>query len=460
MSLQPQAAYLVPEETARVAHAIFPTGNLVMRMYDDLGMLFHDLDFAELFPPQGQPAEAPTRLALVTLLQFMGGLTDRQAADAVRTRLDWKYLLCLDLTDRGFDHSVLSEFRSRLVTHHAERCLFDAILNLARSQGLLKAGGRQRSDSTHILGAMRTLTRLEGVTETVRHALNVLATHAPDWLRAHTDAAWIERYGPRASEYRLPKAQTKRVAWALQVGTDALDLLTALERETTPALLRQLPAVETLRQVWDQNFRRKDGQVEWRKTEDLPPTGQYINSPYDTEARYANKGATTWTGYKLLITETCEPDTPNLITNIATTTAAIADDAVTEEIHAALAEHKLVPDVHIADTGFVNSKLFVDSQEDYGIELIGPTRSDNHWQAKEGTGFAASEFALDWEQQHAICPEGKVSVSWTPAIDKFKNEVIKIKFGDEGLSGLSKLCQVYALDAAAPDDHGSATGAA
>jgi Transposase domain (DUF772) len=204
----------------------------------------------------------------------MEGLTDRQAADAVRTRLDWNYLLCLDLTDRGFDHSVLSEFRSRLVTHHAERCLFDASLNLARAQGLLKAGGRQRSDSTHILGAMRTLTRLEGVTETVRHALNVLATHAPDWLRANTDAAWIERYGPRASEYRLPKAQTKRVAWALQVGTDALDLLRALESETAPSQLRQLPAVETVRQVWDQNFRRKDGQVEWRKTEDLPPIGQ------------------------------------------------------------------------------------------------------------------------------------------------------------------------------------------
>ncbi len=89
MSLQPQVFYLVPEETARVARAIFPTGNLVMRMYDELGMLFHDLDFACLFPPQGQPAEAPTRLALVTLLQFMEGLTDRQAADAVRTRLDW-----------------------------------------------------------------------------------------------------------------------------------------------------------------------------------------------------------------------------------------------------------------------------------------------------------------------------------------------------------------------------------
>lgn len=296
MSLQPQVFYLVPEETARVARAIFPTGNLVMRMYDELGMLFQDLDFAGLFPPQGQPAEAPTRLALVTLLQFMEGLTDRQAADAVRTRLDWKYLLCLDLTYRGFDHSVLSEFRSRLLTHQAERCLFDAILDVAREHGVLKAGGRQRSDSTHILGAMRTLTRLEGVTDTVRHALNVLASVTPTWLQLHTDVTWVERYGFRASEYRLPKSQTKRLAWLLQVGQDGMALLTAVDGETAPVEVRGLPAIETLRQVWEQNFSLKDGQVEWHTNEQIPPAGEYIHSPYDLEDRYASKGMTCWTG--------------------------------------------------------------------------------------------------------------------------------------------------------------------
>lgn len=171
MSLQPQVIYCVPEETARVARAIFPDGNLVMQMYDELGMLFRDADFADLFPKEGQPAAAPVCLALITLLQFWEGLTDRQAADTSRTRIDWKYLLCLDLTDPGFDHSLLSEFRTRLLDHGAERRLFDAILTIARSRGLLQAGGRQRSDSTHILGAMRAMTRLEVVTETVRMAL-------------------------------------------------------------------------------------------------------------------------------------------------------------------------------------------------------------------------------------------------------------------------------------------------
>ena len=214
MSLQPQPIYCVPEETARVARAIFPAGNLVMRMYDELDMLLGDSDFADLFPKAGQPAEAPVRLALVTLLQFWEGLTDRQAADAVRTRIDWKYLLCLELTDLGFDHTVLSEFRTRLLNHGAERRVFDAVLGIAQTRGLLKAGGHQRSDSTHILRAVRAMTRLETVTETLRHALNMLATHVPAWLRSHTTPDWVDRYGLRASEYRLPKSQAKRQAWA------------------------------------------------------------------------------------------------------------------------------------------------------------------------------------------------------------------------------------------------------
>jgi transposase len=427
MSLKPQVSYCVPEETARIARAIFPDGNQIMHMYDQLGMLFRDADFADLFPAEGQPAEAPARLALVTLLQFWEGLTDRQAADAVRTRIDWKYLLCLELTDLGFDHSVLSEFRTRLLDHDAERRLFDAILTIARNCGLLHAGGRQRSDSTHILGAMRAMTRLEVVTETVRHALNVFATTVPDWLRAHTTPDWVDRYGLRASEFRLPKSQAKRQAWAEQIGADGKTILTAVFADTAPSALRTLPAVEILRQVWIQNFIVADTKLIWRENDNIPPTGRYIGSPYDSDARYATKRDTHWIGYKLHLTETYDDDQPNLITNVETTPAAVSDDAVTETIHASLAEHDLLPDIHVADTGYVNSTLFVSSQTTYGIDLIGPTRGDNHWQAKDGAGFAARDFTIDWEQHQAICPMGNPSNSWTPAIDRFKNEVIKIK---------------------------------
>jgi transposase len=442
MSLQSRESYPIPEETARVARAIFPKGNLVMRLYDELGLLFHDRDFADLFPVQGQPAEAPTRLALVTLLQFMEGLTDRQAADAVRTRIDWKYLLALELTDPGFDHTVLSEFRLRLLSHNAEARLFEAVLEVARTRGLLKAGGRQRSDSTHVLGAVHAMTRLEGVTETLRAALNALAVAAPDWLRAHTTPEWVDRYGLRATDFRLPKSQAKRQAWAQQTGADGLALLKAVYAETALPELRQLPAVDILRRVWVQNFMVQDDQLNWRENDNIPPAGRYISSPYDPDAHYSNKRSTQWTGYKVHLTETCDADTPNLITHVETTAAPVADDAVTASIHAGLAERDLLPAQHIADTGYVNSKLFVDSQRNYGIDLIGPTRADNHWQAKGETGFAASEFVIDWKAQQATCPTGKTSASWTPAIDRFKNDVIKIKFakGDCRACPSSALC--------------------
>jgi hypothetical protein len=267
------------------------------------------------------------------------------------------------------------------------------------------------------------------VTETLRHALNELATAAPQWLRAQTSAEWVERYGLRASDYRLPKGAAKRLLWAQHVGRDGMSLLDAVYSPAAPAALRQLAAVQILRQVWVQNFVVIEGELQWRGNDDTPPTGIYISSPYDIEVRYANKGAIIWTGFKVHLTETCDDERPNLITTVETTTAAVADDAVTGAIHASLAARELLPEKHIADTGFVNSKLFVASAEQYRINLIGPTRGDNHWQAKEGTGFAAQNFVIDWEHERATCPEGQVSSSWTPAIDPFKNEVIKIKFG-------------------------------
>lgn len=351
VSLQPQAISCVPEDTARVARAIFPEGNLVMRMYDALGMLFRDADFADVFALQGQPAESPVRVALVALLQFWEGLTDRQAADAVRTRIDWKYLLCFELTDLGVHHTVLSEFRTRLLLHGAERRVFDALLAIAQAQGLLTAGGRQRRDSTHVLGAIRAMTRLEVVTETLRYALNTLATVNPEWLRGQTTAEWVDRYGLRASEYRVPKGQEQRLAWAEQVGRDGRALLTAVSTEPKGSALRVEPAGETLRLVWLQNVVTVDETFRWRTNDETPPTGQYIGSPSDTEARSATKRQTHWVGYTIHLTESYGDDQPNVITNVETTNAAVSDDAVTETIHASLAERQLLPEKHVADTG-------------------------------------------------------------------------------------------------------------
>jgi transposase len=201
MSLKPQTVCPVPQETARVARAAYPKGNLYMQMRDVLGSIYTDEDFQDLFPQEGQPAEAPWRLAVVTVLQFLENLSDRQAADAVRGRIDWKYLLGLDLTDPGFDAAVLSEFRSRLIENHAEGLLLEKMLTLFQQKGWLKARGRQRTDSTHVLAKIRATKRVLCVWETMRAALGSLAVVAPDWLRAHSQAEWVERYGPGSRRF-------------------------------------------------------------------------------------------------------------------------------------------------------------------------------------------------------------------------------------------------------------------
>src|SRR5438105_5200018 len=164
----------VPEETARVARAAFPKGNPYLQLRDTFETLFADAEFADLFSTHGRPAEAPWRLVLVCILPYAEGLSDRQAADAVRRCLDWKYLLALPLTDAGFDASVLCEFRQRLLAGEAAERLLTLLLDRCREQRLLKARGTQRTDSTHVLAAVRVLNRLELVGETLRHALNAL----------------------------------------------------------------------------------------------------------------------------------------------------------------------------------------------------------------------------------------------------------------------------------------------
>jgi transposase len=167
--LRPMLVEPVPPETARVAQAAFPKGHRYLRLVDELDELFTDEAFLALFPTHGQPARPPWRLAPVTILQFAEGLSDRQAANAVRSRIDWTDVLCLELTDPGFDASVLSEFRTRLVTGAAEYLLFDTLLTWCRDRQPVKARGRQRTDSTHILAAVRALNRIEVVGETMRH---------------------------------------------------------------------------------------------------------------------------------------------------------------------------------------------------------------------------------------------------------------------------------------------------
>src|SRR6058998_2451646 len=256
MSLHPHPLEPVPEETARVARGAFHKGHPYLTFRDALGTIFQDEDFTALFPAWGQPGLPPWRLALVTIMQFRENLADRQAAEAVRARIDWKYLLSLDLTDPGFDFSVLSACRDRLLAGSAEALLLEKLLERCRALGLLKARGQQRTDSTHVLAAIRTLTRLELVAETLRAALNALATVAPAWLQAVSPLAWYERYSRRIEESRLPKATAEREVYAHTVGEDGFLFLDVLETPNVPEGLRELPSIDALRQAWQRHYER------------------------------------------------------------------------------------------------------------------------------------------------------------------------------------------------------------
>ncbi|MBV9232210.1 MAG: IS1182 family transposase [Chloroflexi bacterium] len=431
MSLKALPIPPIPEETARVARAVFPHGNVFMQMRDTLGTIYTDEAFADLFPIHGQPAFAPWRLALVTIFQFMEGLTDRQAADAVRDRLAWKYALSLEVTDVGFNHTVLSEFRSRLVAGQAEQRLLDLLLERCREGGWLKARGRQRTDSTHILAKIRSLSRTLRVAQTMVYVLNVLSEVAPDWVRTHVPIEWVQRYAQRLEEERLPKEEQERTQYANQVGADGWMLLDALQAPCAPDWLKTLPAVTTLHTVWEQQFEAREQGGQWRKEPALP-AAQLIASPYDLDARNGKKRSTFWTGYKVHFTQTCDEDAPQLITAVQTTAAPLSDEGMICAIHADLAEKELLPDQHLVDSGYVTIANLVQSQSDSGVDLVGPTLK-THWYQAE-TGYDLSHFSIDWETKTVTCPQGQINSSWTP-IQREGKSLMQVRFSQTDCKG-------------------------
>ncbi|RPJ43929.1 MAG: IS1182 family transposase [Chloroflexi bacterium] len=418
----------VPEETTRVARAAFPKGNVYLILRDELNPIYDNELFADLFSHTGQPAESPWRLALVTILQFAEELSDRQAADAVRGRIDWKYLLGLPLEDAGFHYSVLSEFRDRLVAGHKEQRLLDDLLARFRQRGLLKTRSQQRTDSTHVVAAVRNLNRLELVGETLRFALERLAVSAPAWLQARVPDRWYERYGARFEQARLPKTLAAREELAVQIGQDGYQLLRWAYAADSPKSVQQHPAVDILRQIWLQQYYREDETVFWRASANLPPSGQAIASPYDLEARFSIKRQTEWLGYKVHLSEICEDQQPHWITQVETTPATVQDVAMVDPIHAALAAKGLHPRHHFLDMGYVDTQVLADSQQNYGVAVIGPIQQDNTWQAKSEEGLDVTRFAIDWQQKQVICPHGKSSQSWQEAPDKTGAPRIYVRF--------------------------------
>lgn len=429
MTLKLENLGRIPEETVRVAKAAFTKGSPYLKLRDELQSVYTDEEFAPLFAQRGQPAESPGRLAIVTVLQFAEGLSDRQAADAVRSRIDWKYLLGLELADPGFDFSVLSEFRDRLITGQMEEKLLDRLLERLKVQGLLKERGQQRTDATHVEASIRQLNRLERVGETLRYALYSLAVEAPDWLRARVPQEWYSLYGSRFHEYRLPKKAKEREQLAVQIGRDGKQVLECVYLPETSDSLKKLPGVEILQRVWIQEYDQQDDDIQWRKPDYLPPSEKTIQSPYDPEARYGKKRENGWMGYKAHFSESCDDELPRIITQVETTPATVPDYHLPPIVHANLEKKHLLPEVHVLDTGYMDAHNLVASKRNYQVQLIGPPIPDTSWQADANMGFDVSHFRVDWQKQQVTCPIGKYSREWHPDKDEYGHPLIHARFG-------------------------------
>jgi hypothetical protein len=318
---------------------------------------------------------------------------------------------------------VLSELRDRLLASGSEELVLDKLLERCRAMGWLKTRGQQRTDSTHVLAAIRVLNRLELVAETLRAALNAGATVAPDWLQGRAPLEWYERYGKRIEDVRLPRDKADREAYAQMVGEDGFHFLATVEAAEVPKEVRELPILQSLRRTWQRHYERTvdearaDGggakhRVRFKTNRALPPAAESIESPYDADARYRHKRDTSWTGYMVHVSETCEPTAPHLLTHVHTTSASIHEAQCTTPIQQALMDKKLPPREHFVDAAYISAELLVHSSDEQGITLRGPTRPSQGWQQQVAGAYTFEQFTVDWERQQVCCPQGKCSGSW------------------------------------------------
>src|SRR5919206_518642 len=291
--------------------------------------------------------------------------------------------------------------------------------------------------------AVHDLHLLELVAETLRAALDDLAAVVPDWLRGVAQPVWFERYGRRVEDYRLPKRREEREALALAVGADGFLLLDALDAPGAPAAAREVPMVQTLRDVWRVHYAREgDGPPRWRAGAELPPVGERLQSPYDPEAHYSTKRQIEWSGYKVHVTETCDEDAAHLITHVMTCPAMQQDMTSTAEIHERLADKDLLPAEHFVDSAYVDAALLVGSRRDHGVSLEGPVRGVANRHTGAAQGFAQRDFTIDWERERVTCPRGKASVTWRAGLDEVGAPRIQAVFSrtDCGACTARELC--------------------
>jgi len=402
MSLQWQLSREIPEDTASIGRAILKSENTYRQIGERFDELFPtETLFASMYETTGRGAISPLLLALVTVFQMLERLPDRVAAEYVIGRLDWKYALHLPLTYTGFHFTDLYHFRERLLEHGKERWVFDQFLTQLKTLGLIKPRGQMRTDSTHLLAIVQRLSQLELITETLRVALRAVSTLAAAWVEQAIPPAFRDTYAERQSEFGLKDTQVQ--PRLVQAGKDGFWFLAQVE-QSAPSAARQLPEVETLRTVLEQQFPSGEGQPPTPKR----PTGRdIVESPHEPEARYGIKRGKGWLGYKTQVTETCDAEQPHFVVDVEVTSALANDSPELPNIQTRLQERDLLPSEQYVDQGYMSGDHMVASAN-LGINLMGKLLDDTQGPA----GFRQADFQINEATQQALCPAEQTSTVW------------------------------------------------
>ncbi len=438
--MKARAPQEIPEDTRKYGELLLDDGDVYRMIGERLNEFVSDADYSDLYPVKGRPAIGPGLLAMVLILEWMDCVSDRQAAYLVKMRIDWKYALRLPLTYEGFDHSVLCEFRGRLVKHGAEMRVFEKLLSALKSLGLVSARGVQRTDGLAVLSATDRLSRLELLYETLRVALMAMKRVQAEWFEQMIPGRLVQDYGERGEQDRWVKergekgqAEVRRLAQ--RIGVDGQWVLQRVTAKDTPEGITELAEIKVLRTVWEQQFTVRSDTAVGEESEPKPLVlrekmaekgAELIRTPHDPEVRYSAKRGKDWEGYKVHLTETADEDQPRIITDVRTTLATESDFEQVPIVQERLVRREIVPAQHVVDMGYVSAQNIAESEERQ-IDLIGPARPDGSKQAHLEGGVTLAQFDIDETHQSVHCPQGHTSISWNAYGDP-KHPTIDVTF--------------------------------
>jgi transposase len=392
----------MPEETKRIGEKLLKEKDVYRLIGDQLFERWKEEEYADLYSAEGKPGISPVILALVSVFQFMEKLADRQAVNALRMRLDWKYALHLPLEYEGFDYSVLSEFRDRLIKGQAEGRVFEKLVEQIRGMGLIKEHGKQRTDSIGMLTKVRRLCRVETVGETLRLAIVAIVDTDREWSEEIIPPSWEEKYGERL--VRQSDSEKEWKEYEEHIGEEGQWLLNRLEKGGAPTELQNLPEVQVLKTVWAQQFREEAGKMAYTELKKYDGHTQ-IQSPHDPEARYSRKRHFEWTGDKVQVTETEDAGYPHIITDIVGTSSNHTDYEELPLIQERLEKRNCVPSEYYVDAGYMSGPNLEYCQKKH-IALIGPLARFVTPQELLPDGITQAQFQIDAKKKKVTCPMG------------------------------------------------------